>query len=162
MTIIGQRSRSQVRYIAFWRYCHIIISQKLNHRTFSKFLCRHLFVCPIKWNNKNLGEQINDVTKIVNIWRLTCKTPIPKLLFLIKTSKKIKKNMAVIQPRPTHILYQCAKLGDDRSFWRVRRLTCKKPMPIFGYMYLASKVCSMLKYSNIYDIWIFVIFVIFN
>ena len=23
--------------------------------------------------------------------------------------------MAVIQPRPTHILYQCAKFGDDRS-----------------------------------------------
>ena len=24
-------------------------------------------------------------------------------------------NMAAIQPRPTHILYQCAKLGDDRT-----------------------------------------------
>ena len=23
--------------------------------------------------------------------------------------------MAVIQPRPTHILYQCAKCGDDRT-----------------------------------------------
>ena len=23
--------------------------------------------------------------------------------------------MAVIQPRPTHILYQCAKFGDDRT-----------------------------------------------
>ena len=36
--------------------------------------------------------------------------------------------MAVIQPRPTHILYQCAKFGDDRTsfnvIWRVRRLTC--------------------------------------
>ena len=23
--------------------------------------------------------------------------------------------MAVLQPRPTHILYQCAKFGDDRT-----------------------------------------------
>ena len=29
--------------------------------------------------------------------------------------KQILKNMAVIQPRPTHILYQCAKFGDDRK-----------------------------------------------
>ena len=38
---------------------------------------------------------------------------------------------------PTHILYQCAKFGDDRTpfnviFWRVRRLTCKRPIPIFN------------------------------
>ena len=43
--------------------------------------------------------------------------------------------MAVIQPRPTHILYQCAKFGDDRTSFnvillRVRRLTCKRPIPI--------------------------------
>ena len=30
-----------------------------------------------------------------------------------------KKNMAVIQPRPTHILYQCAKFGDDRTSFNV-------------------------------------------
>ena len=40
--------------------------------------------------------------------------------------------MAVIQARPTHILYQCAKFCDDRTsfnviFLRVRRLTCKRP-----------------------------------
>ena len=35
---------------------------------------------------------------------------------LIKSSKKIQKNMAVIQPGPTHILYQCAKCGDWMSF----------------------------------------------
>ena len=29
------------------------------------------------------------------------------------------KNMAVIQPRPTHILYQCAKFGDDRTSFNV-------------------------------------------
>ena len=28
--------------------------------------------------------------------------------------------MAVIQPRPTHILYQCAKFGDDRTSFNVR------------------------------------------
>ena len=44
--------------------------------------------------------------------------------------------MAVIQPRPTHILYQCAKFGDDRMsfnviFLRVRRLTCKFLYPYF-------------------------------
>ena len=27
--------------------------------------------------------------------------------------------MAVIQPRPTHILYQCAKFGDDRMSFNV-------------------------------------------
>ena len=27
--------------------------------------------------------------------------------------------MAVIQPRPTHILYQCAKRGDDRMPFNV-------------------------------------------
>ena len=26
--------------------------------------------------------------------------------------------MAVIQPRPTHILYQCAKCGDDRMSFK--------------------------------------------
>ena len=27
--------------------------------------------------------------------------------------------MAVIQPRPTHIPYQCAKFGDDRALFNV-------------------------------------------
>ena len=31
--------------------------------------------------------------------------------------------MAVIQPRPTHILYQCAKFYDDRTSFNVI-LTC--------------------------------------
>ena len=43
---------------------------------------------------------------------LTCKTPIPKLLFL---KKIVQENLAVILPRPTHILYQCANFGDDRT-----------------------------------------------
>ena len=29
------------------------------------------------------------------------------------------KNVAVIQPRPTHILYQCAKFCDDRTSFNV-------------------------------------------
>ena len=46
--------------------------------------------------------------------------------------------MAVKQPRPTHIIYQCGKFGDDRTsynviFLRVRRLTCKIPIPVFWY-----------------------------
>ena len=42
------------------------------------FLChRHLLGYSIRWNNKNLYEQRNDVTqKYVNIWRLTCEIPI--------------------------------------------------------------------------------------
>ena len=37
---------------------------------------------------------------------------------LMKSSKK-KNNMAVIQSRPNHILYQCAKCGDDRTSFNV-------------------------------------------
>ena len=41
--------------------------------------------------------------------------------------------MAVKQLRPTHILYQCAKCGDDRASFNVtwdgvRRLTCNNSM----------------------------------
>ena len=57
--------------------------------------------------------------KIRQYLTLTCKTPIPKLLILIKLSIKIYKNMAVMQPRPTHILYQCVKFGDDRTSFNV-------------------------------------------
>ena len=34
------------------------------------------------------------------------------------------KNMAVIQPRPTHIIYQCAKFGDDRMSFNVMFDVC--------------------------------------
>ena len=61
--------------------------------------------------------------KIRQYLTLTCKIHIPKLQILIKIVNKNLKNMAVIQPRPTHILYQCAKFG----------LTCKRPIPIFWY-----------------------------
>ena len=90
-----------------------VISQKLSHRKFSFY--RHLLGYSIRWNNKNLSEQRNDVTKIRQYMTLTCKTPIPKLLFLIKSSTNSQKNMAFIQPRPTHIPYECAKFGDDRA-----------------------------------------------
>ena len=36
-----------------------------------------------------------------------------------KIVNTILKIMAVIQPRPTHILYQCAKFGDDRTSFNV-------------------------------------------
>ena len=36
-----------------------------------------------------------------------------------KIVNKNLKNMAVIQPRPTHIPYQCAKFGDDRTSFNV-------------------------------------------
>ena len=36
-----------------------------------------------------------------------------------KIVNKNQKNMAVIQPRPTHILYQCVKFGDNRTSFNV-------------------------------------------
>ena len=49
--------------------------------------------------------------------------------------------MAVIQPRRTHILYQCAKFGDDRTSFNVIFYVCVRhvkaytslPIPIFRY-----------------------------
>ena len=40
--------------------------------------------------------------------------------------KKINNTyMAVIQPRPTHIFYQCAKFGDDRTSFNVTFDVCE-------------------------------------
>ena len=36
-----------------------------------------------------------------------------------KIVNKYRINMAVIQPSPTHILYQCAKFDDDRALFNV-------------------------------------------
>ena len=36
-----------------------------------------------------------------------------------KIVKKKRKHMAVIHTRPTHILYQCAKCGDDHTSFDV-------------------------------------------
>ena len=47
--------------------------------------------------------------KIRQYFTLTCKTPIPKLLFLI-ISSIFFLNYGSHKARPTHILYQCAKL----------------------------------------------------
>ena len=62
----------------------------------------------------------------------------PKLLFVIKWSKKSLKYDSH-KPRPTHILYQCAKHV--------------KALCTHFSIFLASEVCPMLKYSDIYDIW---------
>ena len=76
------------REVVLWRYSHIT---KLSQR-----------------NNKNLSEQRNDVTKKLRQYlTLTCKTRIPKLLFLIKSSKNV--------------------------IFDVSRLTCKRHIPIFRY-----------------------------
>ena len=72
---------------------------------------------------------------------LTCKTPIPKLLFLILSSKKSKRygsNTA----RPTHIPYQCAKFCDDRALFNVIFDVCyvkhvKALYPYFGILFLS-------------------------
>ena len=52
--------------------------------------------------------------KIGQYFTLACKTPMPKLLFLIKSKK-----LAVVQPRPTHIPYQCANFGDHRALFNI-------------------------------------------
>ena len=64
--------------------------------------------------------------------------------------------MAVIQPRPTHIIYQCAKFGDDLTSFNVICACATFNMHNRAYIhisiFLASKVCPMLKYSDIYDL----------
>ena len=55
--------------------------------------------------------------KIRQYLTLTCK--IPKITNSHKIVNKNLKNMAVIQPRPTHIIYQCAKFGDDWTSFNV-------------------------------------------
>ena len=47
-------------------FLKVVISQKLRHFI---FFHRHLLGYYIRWNNKNLSEQRNDITKTyVNIW----------------------------------------------------------------------------------------------
>ena len=50
--------------------------------------------------------------------------------------------MAVIQPRPAHILYQCAKFGDDRTSFNVIFDVCdvwhvKGIYQYFGILFLS-------------------------
>ena len=54
--------------------------------------------------------------KIRQYLTLTCKTPITNSHKIVN---KNLKNMAVIQPRPTHILDQCTKFGDNRTSFNV-------------------------------------------
>ena len=50
---------------------------------------------------------------------LTCNS-YPEVTIFHKIVQKNLKNITVILPRPTHILYQCAKFGDDRTSFNVR------------------------------------------
>ena len=50
--------------------------------------------------------------------------------------------MSVIQPRPTHILYQCAKLGDDRTSFK------KLSVQFLRFDLLLHKELSQHKFSN--------------
>ena len=50
--------------------------------------------------------------------------------------------MAVLQPHPTYILYQCAKFGDDRTSFNVILDVCdvyhvKGLYPYFGILFLS-------------------------
>ena len=58
-----------------------------------------------------------------------------------KIVNKNLKNMADIQPRPTHILYRCAKFCDDRTSFNVIFDVCdvkhvKGLYPYFGILFL--------------------------
>ena len=102
--------RSKIKVTGTVHYFLKVQSYHKNWATehFPYFFCIYLFVCPIKWNNKNLSKQNNDViTKYVNIWRLTCKTPIPKLLFLIKSHKKTLKYGSHTAPSYSYSLSVC-------------------------------------------------------
>ena len=52
------------------------------------------------------------------------------------------KNMAVIQPRLTHILYECAKFGDDRTSFNVifdvRDVNMKKAYTHIAVFYFSA------------------------
>ena len=55
--------------------------------------------------------------------------------------------MAVIQPRPTHILYECAKFGDDRTSFNVifdvRDVNMKKAyshIAVFYFIQSSTKI----------------------
>ena len=87
-----------------------VISQKLSHRKNFNFFHRHLF-----GYNKNWSEQRNDVTKNTLIFSFNMKNSYTEVTISHKIVNKNLKNMAVILSRPTHILYQCAKFGDDRT-----------------------------------------------
>ena len=55
-----------------------------------------------------------------------------------KIVQKNLKNMAVIQPRLTHIPYQCAKCSDDRTLINIttrasREMTSRKNIKIFDF-----------------------------
>ena len=75
--------------------------------------------------------------KIRQYLTLTCKTPIPKLLILLKLSIKSKKYGSHTAPSYSYSLSVCQIWWRsdviERLFWRVRRLTCKRPIPIFWY-----------------------------
>ena len=57
--------------------------------------------------------------KIRQYLTLACKNPYTKITNSHQIVNANLKNMAVIEPRPTHILYQCAKFGDDRTSFNV-------------------------------------------
>ena len=63
LTFIGQWSRSKV-------YCFLKVQSYHKNWAIENFniFCRHLFVCPIKWNNKKLRERRNDVKKNTSIF----------------------------------------------------------------------------------------------
>ena len=71
--------------------------------------------------------------------------------------------MVVMQPHPTHIIYQCAKFGDYRmSFNVIFDVATFNMLKAYISIFLASKLCPILKYSDIYDLCEPVTIVIFN
>ena len=48
--------------------------------------------------------------------------------------------MAVMQPRPTHILYQCAKFGDDRTSFSVMFDVCDTDILVFFFSAISRDI----------------------
>ena len=62
--------------------------------------------------------------------------------------------MAIIQPRPTHIIYQRAKLGDDRASFNIIMNECdvKHVKSIFRYFWRQKCVpCQSIVIFTIFE-----------
>ena len=134
--VIGQRSRSQGRYIAFWRYSH-------NHKNWAIENFQYFFVDTslyvmsneiiTTWVSREMTSQ-----KIRQYLIFYFKTLIPKFIFLIKCSTKIYKVWQSYRPvlltlylSVCHIWWRSDVIY--LHFWRVRRLACKRPGYIYPY-----------------------------
>ena len=112
LTFICQRSRSQG-----WLHCFLKVQSYHKNWAIEKFqffFHRHLLGYSIRWNNKNWSEQRNDATNNTSIFDFKMQNSYTEVTISHKIVKKSKKYGS-----HTHILYECAKFGDDRTSFNV-------------------------------------------